>query len=66
MRIMFNQFFATITLFFTAMERFASAFNHVGAMADEGAGALADQIRMEREQKLAQFKAKPKTGASNA
>lgn len=57
MRIMFNQLFTTITLFFTAMERFASAFNHVGAMADESAGALADQIRIEREQKLIALKA---------
>lgn len=59
MRLMFTQMFATITLFFTAMERFASAFNHVGAMADESAGALADQIRIERQQKLAELKAKP-------
>ena len=63
MRIMFNQLFTTITLFFTAMERFASAFNHVGAMADESAGALADQIRIEREQKLAQLKAMPQVKA---
>jgi hypothetical protein len=58
MRLMFTQAFATITLFFTALERFASAFNHVGAMADESAGALADQIRYEREQKIAEHKAK--------
>ena len=59
MRLMFTQAFATVTLFFAALERFASAFNHVGAMADESAGALADQIRIEREQKIKQLQAKP-------
>lgn len=46
---MFNQLFATITLFFSAMEKLASAGNHLGTALDEAAGAYEDEQRIKRQ-----------------
>ena len=54
---MFRQFFATITLFFIATEKIASASNHLATWADESAGAFADEARITRATKLSTLNA---------
>ena len=48
----FAQFFATIIMFFKALEHSASAVNHLATWADESAGAFSDEARIERQKKL--------------
>ena len=54
---MFKQLFLTITLFFVAVEKVASATNHLATWSDETAAAFADEARIERQKKLAILKA---------
>lgn len=49
MRVMFNQAFATITLFFAGLSEFMSAFSKIGELANESAGLYVDQVRLERQ-----------------
>lgn len=54
---MFKQLFLSITLFFVALEKTASATNHLATWGDETAAAFADEARIERQKKLALLKA---------
>lgn len=49
---MFKQAFMAVTVFFAALEKLASATNHLSAWADETAGAFADEARIQRAAKL--------------
>lgn len=49
---MFAQGFAAFTVFFAAFENLAKALLHFSSWAEEGAGAMADQARLERQAKV--------------
>lgn len=49
---MLSQFFATITVFFGAMEKSARAVDHLSTWAEESAGSFADEARETRKLKL--------------
>lgn len=57
---MFKQLFVSITLFFLATEKIASAANHLATWGDETAAAFADEARIERQKKLAKLKSELK------
>ena len=63
---MFKQLFLTITLFFVAVEKVASATNHLATWSDETAAAFADEARIERQKKLAKLKSELKSVESKA
>ena len=49
---MFTQLFATVSMFLTGIQKFASAFNHIGTWTDETAGAFSDEARINRMKDL--------------
>ena len=53
-----RQFFAALTMLFSAAEKSASALNNVAEWADESTGSFTETARAERKQKLAIHKAK--------
>lgn len=53
---MFMQMFATFTLIFSAISRFASALNHIGVVADESAALYSDEARANRSIRAAALK----------
>lgn len=48
----FNAFFAFIVQVFSALEKFASAFNNVATWSDESTGQFVDDARHTRAMKL--------------
>ena len=55
---MFNQIFMTISLFFSAGEKLAITLNNLGTIGVEMSGSYADEQRVLRAAKLAEFNAK--------
>ena len=53
---MFKQIFTTISMYFIAFEKIASASNNIATWADESTAAFADEARIERQKKLAKLK----------
>lgn len=49
---MFNQFFSMLSMFFAGLEKFASAFNHLGGWGEETAAAFADEARVNRKAQM--------------
>lgn len=54
--LMLQQLFAACTKLASAMEKGASALDHLGGWTNDTAASFADQAREEREQKLAILK----------
>lgn len=50
---MFAQAFSALTVFFSALENFATAFFHLSTWGEEAAGAFADEAKVERQKKMA-------------
>lgn len=62
---MLSILWAALGSFFSAFEKFGSALNHLGGWAEEAAAAIADEARMERQQKLAVLSASLRATNSN-
>jgi hypothetical protein len=58
---MFTKFFTMLAVLFEAGEKLATATLHVATVAEEAAGAMADQSRVDRIAKLALANAKANT-----
>jgi hypothetical protein len=50
---MLSVLWAALSSFFGAFEKFGSALNHLGGWAESAAAAIADEARIEREERLA-------------
>lgn len=46
------QLYSMFGMLFAALEKFASALNHLGGIADESAAAMADEAKIDRQVKL--------------
>lgn len=54
---MFTQFFNTITVLFSALEKFAKSLDHIGTSTEELALSYADEQRIKRQSRLNQLMA---------
>jgi hypothetical protein len=57
---MFTQFFNTITVLFSALEKFAKSLDHIGTSTEELALSYADEQRIKRQSRLNQLMAESK------
>ena len=57
---MFQQIFSAIAMFALSLQSLAKASNHLTGWAEEAAGALADEARVQRQQKLNALNAETK------
>lgn len=60
MRAMFAQFFASFTMIFAMLEKFATAGFHISVATEQMAKGYADEISMENAAKLKQLSAPKK------
>jgi hypothetical protein len=54
---MFTQFFNTITVLFSALEKFAKSLDHIGTSTEELALSYADEQRIKRQSRINQLMA---------
>ena len=54
---MFQQFFSALTMLFMSFEKLAKASNHLSTWAEEAAGSVADEARVQRKARLAALNA---------